>query len=175
MKQSPSLNPIDVPVALALIDTPHATYQALADALAISPSTVHQSVARLRQAGLVHSSKQEVIRTAVLEFLEHGVRYAFPGSLQPSTRGIPTAHAGPALASRIAADEPMVWPSDRGQAFGAAVTPLYERAPEMPERSPGIYWLLTLVDALRVGRLRERKEALEMLRDRLYPSAAVAA
>jgi hypothetical protein len=175
MKRSPALNAIDVPVALTLIDTPNATFQQVSEILGVSTSTAYQSVERLRQAGLVRWGKREVVRSALLEFLEHGVRYAFPASLEAPTRGVPTAHAGPALAPLIAADEPIVWPSKQGSAFGPAVAPLLKQAPELPHRSPRVYWLLTLVDALRVGRLRERKEATRMLHDRFYSNAAVAA
>jgi hypothetical protein len=169
-----ALHPVDVPVALALLDSPNATFQLLSGMLGVSTSTAHGSVERLRQAGLVRSGTLEVVRPALLEFLEHGVRYAFPAVHLASARGVPTAHAGPALARIIAADEPLVWHSGRGSVTGPGITPLYERASELPVRSPGVYSLLTLVDALRVGRLRERRAAMEMLRDRFYGGRAAA-
>jgi hypothetical protein len=175
MNRIPALNPIDVAVALALVEAPGSTYQQLGDMLVISPSTGHQSVGRLREAGLVRAGTQQIVRPSMLEFLEHGVRYAFPARLLPATRGVPTSHAGPALNRLFAADEPIVWPSDRGLSLGPAITPLYENAVELPECSPGIYWMLTLADALRVGRLRERKEAIALLRARFYQQAVVAA
>lgn len=61
----------------------------------------------------------------------------------------------------------MVWPSVHGNVLGTAITPLYDRAPELPGRCPSLYELLTLTDALRVGRVRERKLALARLRERL--------
>jgi hypothetical protein len=175
MSRIPALNPVDVAVALALVEAPGSTYQQLGDMLVISPSTSHQSVARLREAGLVRAGTQEIVRPSMLEFLEHGLRYAFPARLLPATRGVPTSHAGPALSQFFAADEAIVWPSIRGLSSGPAITPLYEDAVELPERSPGIYWMLTLADALRVGRLRERKEAITLLRARFYQTAVVAA
>jgi hypothetical protein len=152
-----------------------ATFQQLADMLGISASMAHQSVERLRHAGLVRSAKREVMRPALLEFLEHGVRYAFPAAAQGRARGVPTAHAGPALAPFIVADEPVVWPSASGSVVGPSVAPLYRQAAELPERSPNVYSLLTLVDALRVGRVRERTEAVRLLRDRFYFDASRAA
>jgi hypothetical protein len=51
--------------------------------------------------------------------------------------------------------------------------PLYGKAVELPERCPSVYELLTLVDALRVGRARERKIAAEHLRERLAHAGAL--
>jgi len=168
------LHPVDVAVALALVEAPNATFHQVGSLLGISASTAHGAVERLRQAGLVRSGTLEIARPALLEFLEHGVRYAFPAVTHASARGVPTAHAGPPLAAVIAADEPLVWPSDRGSVTGPTVTPLFDRAPELPSRCPRVYALLTLVDALRVGRLRERRAAMELLRNQFYPSAVAA-
>lgn len=175
MPQIPALNPVDIAVALALVEAPGATYQLQADMLGISPSTCHQSVTRLRYAGLVRAGQQVVMRYPLLEFLEHGVRYAFAAMLLSATRGVPTSHAGPALSPLIAADDAIVWPSAQALSSGPAITPLYERAIQLPRRSPGIYSMLTLVDALRIGRLRERKLAIELLRARFYERAGAAA
>jgi DNA-binding MarR family transcriptional regulator len=176
MSHNSQLRPLDVPVALALVDSPNATFQQISDTLGISSSTAYESVERLRCAGLVRAgNRREVLRRALLEFLEHGVRYAFPCLPESSCRGVPTSHAGPALASVIAADEPMVWPSQAGSAVGPGIVPLFKQAPELPQRSPKVYDLLTLVDALRVGRVRERAEAVKILTARFYPNASLAA
>lgn len=175
MKRNLALNPVDVPVALSLVEAPNATFQRVSEMLGVSTSTAHQSVERLVKAGLVRSDKREVVRSALLEFLEHGVRYAFPASLDMPTLGVPTAHSGPALSSVIAADESIVWPSDHGSVIGPSLIPLFRQATELPQRSFAVYWMLTLVDALRAGRLRERKEAAKMLHDRIYSTSAPAA
>ena len=44
------------------------------------------------------------------------------------------------------------------------MAPLYERAVQLPQRCPSLYEKLTLVDALRVGRARERRLAAEGLK-----------
>jgi hypothetical protein len=175
MQKALSLHPVDIPVALSLVEVPRATFQQIGGMLGISSSTAHEATARLRQAGLVKKESLEVVRSALLEFLEHGVRYAFPAVLQAEGRGVPTAHAGPLLRAEIVADFPFVWPTAGGTAVGPSITPLFRQAIELPSRSPGVYALLTLVDALRVGRIRERELAIGLLRNRLYPSAALAA
>lgn len=167
MPRQMSLRPIDVPVALRLAQLPDATYQVLAENLGISTSTAHQAVERLTAAGIVLPHARRVNRHHLLEFLEHGVRYAFPSQPGSRARGVPTAHAGPPLASEIAFDEAFVWPSPDGAAYGETVDPLYDGAVDLPERCPPVYELLTLVDAVRVGRARERSLARSKLRAQL--------
>jgi DNA-binding Lrp family transcriptional regulator len=162
-----SLAPVDVPVALRLAACHGATYAAIARDLGISVSTAHHAIRRLQAAGIVRSGALGVNRRALLEFLEHGVRYAFPGQLDAPGRGVPTAHASPALSDVIAADDAVVWPDPNGQAMGPTLRPLFPQAVELPTRCPDVYELLTLVDAIRIGRARERTIAITRLRERL--------
>ena len=76
------------------------------------------------------------------------------------------------LVDHIVAEDVLVWPSISGQSMGRAIAPLYPRAAELPHRCPSVYQSLALVDALRVGRARERKLALEAIRHRFAASAA---
>ena len=172
MSRAGHLKPVDVVVALRLADAPDTTYQHLADALGVSPSMAHGSVRRLREAGLVRPDRRAVNRLALLEFLEHGVRYAFPARPGSTVRGVPTAHAAPPLVDRIVAEDALVWPAAAGPATGRAVVPLYPRAVELPQRSHELYQSVALVDAIRVGRARERRLAVEQLRRRLKGVAA---
>jgi hypothetical protein len=50
---------------------------------------------------------------------------------------------------------------------GYSLVPLYKRAALAALADPQLYELLSLVDALRDGRIRERKLALEMLTERI--------
>jgi hypothetical protein len=158
------LRPLDVVVGLRLSQAPGASYQALAYDLAISPSQAHSSVKRLAAARLVSTIRREVNRRPLLEFLEHGVRYAFPGELLRRSLGIPTAHSGPVLAEKIISDDPIVWPSIDGPIEGVGLEPLYPQATKLPKICPSLYELLTVVDAIRVGRVRERHMASNYLR-----------
>ena len=165
------LKPIDVVVALRLAEAPEAKYEQLRDHLGVSASWAHAAVRRLQAAGLLRPDSRTVNRLALREFLEHGLRYAFPAQPGAEARGIPTAHSGPPLAAHVVAEDSIVWPSAAGPSVGRAIAPLYDRATELPQRCPSVYENLTLVDALRVGRARERKLATEELDRRL---AAVA-
>lgn len=51
--------------------------------------------------------------------------------------------------------------------MGRGIQPLYDGAAGLPDTCPGVYTLLSLVDALRAGRVRERKLAGEMLENML--------
>ena len=161
------LRPLDVVVGLRLTEVPGASYQALARDLGIYPSQAHSSVRRLGTARLISVLRREVNRRSLLEFLEHGVRYAFPGELLRRSLGVPTAHSGPILAEKIMSDDPIVWPSIDGPIEGVGLDPLYPQATKLPQICPGLYALLTVVDAIRVGRVRERRVAITYLRSAL--------
>jgi len=162
-----ALKPVDIPVALQLADVADPTYEQLGDVLGISPSTAHGAVQRLRAAGLVQDEHLRVNKNALFEFLEHGVRYAFPAALQASARGIPTAFSGPALSTEIVSDDSVVWAAVDGAAYGPTITPLLSHVSHLPIRHPALYRLLTLVDAVRIGRSRERALAVNLLRSAL--------
>lgn len=162
-----SLRPHDVAVALQLAMTPALPYGALAETVGLSQGEAHNSVKRLAFSRLVRPDTRAVHRGALLEFLIAGVPYAFPAEPGADTRGVPTAHAGPSLASEFPDADPVVWPSVDGQHRGAAVEPLYPGATGTLNHNPELYDLLTLVDALRIGRTRERLRARGLLRDRL--------
>ena len=157
------LHALDIAAALRLAQVPEATYQRLADDLGVSLSQAHSSVGRLHSSRLLLAGRRRVNAHALLEFLEHGVQYAFPAIVGGEARGVATAYAAPALVEELVVDQPMVWPSGGGDAFGPSIDPLYPQAVTLPQRCPELYGALALVDALRVGRVRERKLAADAL------------
>ena len=165
--RQPVLRPGDVAVALELVLRPDEGYVPLARAVGISLGEAHNAVRRLGASGLLLPGLRRPNRSAILEFLSSGVRYAFPGVLGPEAPGVPTAHAGPSLARTFRGARPLVWPSMGGAVRGDSLTPLYPGAPGTAARVPDLYELLTLVDALRVGRARERSRAAALVRTRL--------
>lgn len=163
------LQPLDIVLCLKLAsdDRIFAGYEHVASELGIALSSAHRSVKRLQHAGLV-TALQRPVHTALLELLVHGVRYVYyvkPGEL---TRGIPTAHAAPPLSELIGANGDVpVWPDPMGNIRGYAVAPLHKSAPAAAMRDAQLYELLALVDAVRIGRARERTLAQDELRKRL--------
>jgi hypothetical protein len=168
----PPLKPQDVAVALQLALTPGLTYAALAAATGISQGEVHNAVRRLRGARLVLADTTSVHGPALLEFIGAGVPYAFPADAGAETRGVPTAHAAGVLGEGFSTEASLVWPSVEGRVRGASVVPLYEGAAATASRNPALYELLALVDAVRLGRARERTRAQQLLRERISATAA---
>jgi hypothetical protein len=141
--------------------------------LGMSASEVHAAVRRLREAKLVDPETGKVRLEALRNFLVHGVPHAFPATQKEITRGMPTAWAAPALSKKIKSSEqlPPVWPDANGKVQGTAVEPLYPSVPGAAQRNPALYDLLALVDALRIGRARERSIAEKEISVRLNPHA----
>lgn len=171
------LKPQDVVVVLkiAVLGPISWTYQQLSSQLFMSPSEVHAAVRRAMSARLLSELGTGVsrpIRPAVLEFLLHGVQYAFPPDHGSLTRGMPTGYAAPPLNRVIVGsnEPPPVWPYENGQVRGVAFEPLYPTVPKAAEHDAQLYELLALVDAVRGGRARERNLASSELKSRLAKS-----
>jgi len=160
---------LDIVVLLKLlVDGGGKTYAQLSKELGISASEVHAAVRRSTDAGLIGPESRVPLRKALEEYLIHGVHYAFPAKRGHLARGMPTAHAAPPLAQFVSSDDlPPVWPDPEGSVKGYALEPLYDSVPKAAKSSPALYELLALVDAIRIGRARERKLAEEELRKRL--------
>lgn len=158
------LNPQDLVVALKLALHRGLTFQKLADSLGLSVSAVHRSVTRAKAAGLLLADRQPN-RYALLEFVLHGARYAFPAVRGGMTRGMPTAHAASPLVDLIVQDnDPVpVWPDPQGEVRGTSFKPLYRTVPKAARADTTLYECLSLIDALRGGRARERNLASEHL------------
>jgi len=158
------LKPHDLVVALKLVVAGPLTYDQLAVSLNLSKSEAHAAVKRAKAAGLLRADRQPV-HHAILEFVLHGVRYAFPAVRGRQAQGMPTAHAAPPLSELIHAglDPIPVWPDADGEARGESFQPLYPSAPAASRADPKLHQCLCLIDALRGGRARERNLAAEHL------------
>ena len=170
---SAALRPQDVVVALAvhdLGDTPW-TYASLGERLGLPDSHAHAAVQRGVRSHLIEGASRRTRTRNLPEFLEHGVRYAFPVEPGPITRGIPTAASAPPLSKLLRRDSAgdLVWPHVEGTTKGQSVVPLYATVPTIAPGLPSLHALLALVDALRLGSVRERKLAVRELRRRLEP------
>ncbi|MBI5883979.1 MAG: hypothetical protein HZB91_12845 [Elusimicrobia bacterium] len=141
----------------------------LARELRISTAEVSMALERTRRAGLLDRQKRKVVKAALLEFVLHAVKYVFPAEPGPLCRGIPTAHSAQPLAKRIVSEDndQYVWPHDDGDIRGQAISPLYKTAPDAARKDRNLYELLALIDALRVGRARERTLAAQEIERRL--------
>jgi hypothetical protein len=190
------LKPQDVVVLLKLglgQEGPR-TLAALSRELGISASEIHAAIRRAGAAALLDPEQRKPRVRNLLEFLEHGIRYAFVSRRGEITRGIPTAHSAPPLNQVLvqgplarmfsgrageeasgygdASNNPydldiVVWPDPDGEVRGQSFEPLYPSAVGAARLDPKLYECLALVDALRMGRAREKKIALDFLAERL--------
>jgi hypothetical protein len=166
----------DVMVALLLAVHPRKawSFPLLAEMSGMSASAAFRAVERLRLAKLVVPEAFRVYDDRLLSFLEHGVPHAFPALPGRLVRGVPTAHAAPPLSEHIAAENAVVWPYAKGGARGESLAPLAPSAPEVAQRDEALYRVLALVDALRIGRPREQKLAMRLLKEALAHARVVA-
>ena len=151
------------------------TYVQFSYELYISASEINAGVKRLAQSNLViinhegNNSQPKVVRNALIEFLVHGVQYAFPPVRGELTRGMPTAYAAPPLSKRIvqSKEPPPVWPDKDSKVRGYSFAPLYKTVPQAARKDQELYELLALVDAVRDGRAREKSMAEKELAKRI--------
>lgn len=153
----------------------------LATYLCMSVSEVNAGIKRLalsRLLGLVarndHPKSHKVflpIKAACEECLISGVKYFFPAQLGGYTRGVATSYAAPVFENQIVlGNDPIpVWPCAEGNRRGLALEPLYRSVPNSLIRYPDqlFYDLLSLIDAIRSGRARERNLAIKLLKEKL--------
>lgn len=66
--------------------------------------------------------------------------------------------------------ETLVWPHPDGDVRGESFEPLYPTAVDAARRDERLYECLALVDALRTGRARERRLAIDLLATKLRES-----
>jgi len=142
-------------------------HHTIAQELNMSQSEVSQSLNRSRYAGLIDNARKKVNKIAFTEFLIHGVGYAFAQQPGPLVRGMLTAHSAKPLNNIIHAVDKYVWPDAKGLDRGQAIEPLYATVVAASQKDNDLYELLTLVDAIRVGRVREKEIAKKELQKRI--------
>lgn len=172
MKKHSGMRPQDVVVLLKIISLNHEPWMNidLSRSLDISASEISESLNRSKIAGLLDSDKRKVFKESLLEFLQSGIKYVYPQKPGALVRGMPTAHSAKPLSEIISSDEPYVWPDPDGVLRGQAIEPLYPGVVEASKKDQKLYELLSLTDAIRVGRAREHLIAVKELEKRIIGS-----
>ena len=163
--------PVDILVLLKVVLHETDPVRRLADELGIPPASVQNSLKHLERVGLLSGSgrSRHFNRLEARNFLVHASRFIAPVSVGALTYGIPTAHAAAPLKEKLLSDDaPVVIPAEPdgkpGLLEGRAVKPLHKSVPYAVRKDPELYKLVALVDALRIGRARERAMAESELR-----------
>ncbi len=163
------MSPHDIVILLKIVSYGDVQWfqKPLAEALGISQSEVSKSINRSKYAGLIDPSGKVVLKMTLMDFLQYGLRYVFPVQPGPVMRGIPTAHSAAPLKEHILSAENYVWPYGKGNVRGHSILPLYPSVPEAALKDEKLHEMLALVDALRIGRAREKELAIVELKIRL--------
>jgi hypothetical protein len=135
--------------------------------LMISQSEISESLKRSVYCGFISQNRKDVFKNALLEYIIHGIKYSFPVKPGAMVRGVPTAHSAPPLSTQINSPEVFVWPYHDGPARGFAIEPLYKTVPQAILSDNLLYEMLSLVDAVRAGKARERNLAENILNEYL--------
>lgn len=170
MKKHNGMRPQDIVVLLKIVALNNNEWRNIdiANAILLSPSEVSEALNRCKIAGLIDSKKRKVNTNSFVEFLIYGLKYVFPAEPGPMVKGIPTAHSAYPVNEHISAGiDIYVWPYAKGMHRGQAIEPLYKTLPQVAQDDKLFYELLTIVDTIRVGRIREVKIAIEELNKRL--------
>lgn len=163
-----NLKPQDIYVTMKLLSMGEAkwTYATLAGSLCLSASETNAAVKRAIHCGLARpalgtESNPQPVAAAMLEFLTHGIRFAFPARAGGLARGVPTGFAAPGLEGLVTeADELVaVWPWAQGSYRGYSLEPLFRHAPEAVQGDQRFHTYLALVDILRQPSARGRDVA----------------
>jgi len=161
------MRPQDIVILLKIVsigDKPW-QYRDLSSALSISISEISESLNRSRLAGLIIGKR--IARNALMEFVQFGLRYVFPQCPGAIVTGMPTAHSHPFYQNRISSDRPYVWPSFDGKIRGESIEPLHAGIVKGASMDEKFYLLLASVDTLRVGKAREVKIAIDVLKENI--------
>ena len=140
------------------------TIESISDETGVRKSEAHNCVKRLYIAGLLSDITFKPITSAMEEFLIHGIRYVYPAIFLPDDRGILTAHSSFPLNSLIVSDgNEYVWPHCEGTVRGTAIKPLYPSVPDASLKDQKLYAIMSLIESIRIGRVRERQTAADLL------------
>jgi len=165
----PSIRPQDVVVLVKILleEDPTWTQTSLARSLFMSQSEISESLSRSRYARLLYDKGRKVVRQSFMDLLEYGIPFIFPQQPGSVVRGIPTSHSASPLKEHILSEEHYVWPYVKGHVRGHSIQPLYYSVIQAVELDQYLYEMLALIDALRVGKIREKNLALEILKKRI--------
>lgn len=168
------LKPIDLLVGLKILTSKDGwTQMGVASELCLSSSQVNSAIKQLLEANLftLRHGKPYPIFSALKEFMIFGVPYCFPAKVGELSVGMPTAYAAKPLSDQISlGNDPIpIWPYALGKTRGIVLEPLHKNLPKALTEYPdnNLHEILILIDALRIGRAREKNIAQKLLIEKL--------
>ena len=140
--------------------------RALAESIGISAGEASKGTKRLNSARLVVERNKEIYAEtgALVEWLNYGVRYAYPKEIIGYGRGLATCWNCSVLKSEMVPPSPaFVWASSGGDAEGAIIKPIHEAVPFAASRDENMYRALSLLEVIRNGKPRELAIARDLM------------
>jgi hypothetical protein len=145
-------------------------FDKLSEAVCLSRGESHKSIKRLIEAQLYNDIAKKPILQNTEEFFVHSIKYLVPKKIMSVERGIRTSHSHLVFENDFSdAKEKYVWPYFKGKDRGVAIEPISKNVVEAVLKigldSKNIFYtLLALIDAIRLGKARERKLGREYLK-----------
>ena len=169
MKKHKGMRPHDVVVLLKIVSKEKKQeswmMKNLSTELCLSASEISESLNRSVAAHLIAEDKKTVMKLSLIDFLHFGLPYVYPQKPGALVRGMNTAHSAEPMANEISFSEHFVWAYSEGEVRGQEIEPLYPNLPEACLKDSYLYRLMALCDVLRVGKAREKKIAIKLLKD----------
>jgi hypothetical protein len=165
MRKHNGMRPQDIAILVKIVSIGNLPWQlsVLSNSLSISVSEISESLNRSRFAKLIDYEKKKINRNNLMEFLEHGVKYVFPQQPGTMIRGIPTAHSHPFIKKQFLSELAYVWPDPKADVVGLSIEPFYPKQTQAAKEEPTFYKLMSLIDIIRVGKVREVRFAVQEL------------
>lgn len=166
MKKHNGMRPQDIVILLKIASKSNQNWlmKDIASELFISNSEVSESLNRSVLAGLIANDKKRIMKQSLLEFIIFGLKYVYPQKPGGLVRGVETAHSAFPLSEIMHSDEVYVWPYAEGNKRGFSIEPLHPNVPKAAIIDHDLHILLALVDAIRLGNVREQKMAISELK-----------
>ena len=168
------LKPQDIVIAIRLLTLPSAgwTFHALGESVGLGHNQAHLAYKRLLLCELANAESKRPVKTNLVEFLVHGIRYVFPPSWLEDARGLPTGASSPLLRGRLQSGVRIVWPAKnvKSSERGRGILPIHESVLVACRNDHKCYEILSVTEALRAGGAREREIAAEVLKELILGS-----
>ncbi|MDE3185097.1 MAG: hypothetical protein KGM16_16935 [Bacteroidota bacterium] len=147
MRKHSGMRPQDIVVSLKIMVRGSNPWRHLdlTNELFIGQSEISESLNRNAISGLLNAEKKKVHGHALMEFIEHGLRYIYPASPGAMVNGIYTAHSYPFMQQKFATEVNYVWPAERGRVRRFSIEPLYKDVVKAVMSDEKLYKMLVLI------------------------------
>lgn len=168
------LKPIDLLIGLKILTSKEGwTQMGIATELCLSSSQVNSAIKQLLGSNLftLRDGRPCPTFSVLIDFMIFGVPYCFPAKVGELSVGMPTAYAAEPLCHQISlGNDPIpIWPYALGKNRGIVLEPLHRNVPKALTEYPddNLHEILVLLDAIRIGRAREKNIAQKLLIEKL--------